>query len=503
MDVNIFLDYCKRGNEDKLIQYVLSRKIGEEGGLPLDASSASSIFTSWDRYQLFKEVARILAERRLYDKLLSYCNECLNMEICFLEKELKIWMYYYMYIAYYHLRDNANARKYCMFVMQQAESGMESYPLFQDKGKDSISIKRKAKNDFQVCDDNYVKHYLELPYNERKMLLVVKNYTDLFQSHLSVIDVNKISNTGIEFPVGHPIVSQLYVGHPYVKQKYLKFEDYELELIEDKVREFCLLVQCLGATEVSIECLNSSSSDKDTKMKEQIGGEVGYKIVSVSGKYESNQSKRLLDEISQSISLHQKFIPQTKPYLPKNLYWYPNEASWQRLYSQRMQGGLLQHEERIETRKSRVFEGTELKSIEAELKTLLLSVNVQWNKKEEEKFELSENAILVIRVNFAPLNELSKLKSEAVLPLEKKDIHLENLASTLANNGQQMFKKIRNVLKTSSLSKMEKEYLEEYKLCLEDGGDISASEKRLLDKLRNRLGISEERAREIERIILK
>ena len=168
-----------------------------------------------------------------------------------------------------------------------------------------------------------------------------------------------------------------------------------------------------------------------------------------------------------------------------------------------MQGGLLQHEERIETRKSRVFEGTELKSIEAELKTLLLSVNVQWNKKEEEKFELSENAILVIRVNFAPLNELSKLKSEAVLPLEKKDIHLENLASTLANNGQQMFKKIRNVLKTSSLSKMEKEYLEEYKLCLEDGGDISASEKRLLDKLRNRLGISEERAREIERIILK
>ena len=94
MDVNIFLDYCKRGNEDKLIQYVLSRKIGEEGGLPLDASSASSIFTSWDRYQLFKEVARILAERRSYDKLLSYCNECLNMEICFLEKELKIWMYY-------------------------------------------------------------------------------------------------------------------------------------------------------------------------------------------------------------------------------------------------------------------------------------------------------------------------------------------------------------------------------------------------------------------------
>lgn len=51
-----------------------------------------------------------------------------------------------------------------------------------------------------------------------------------------------------------------------------------------------------------------------------------------------------------------------------------------------------------------------------------------------------------------------------------------------------------------SLTEDEKEYLEEYKLCLEEGGSISASERRLLDKLRNRLGISEERAKEIEKM---
>ena len=56
---------------------------------------------------------------------------------------------------------------------------------------------------------------------------------------------------------------------------------------------------------------------------------------------------------------------------------------------------------------------------------------------------------------------------------------------------------IENSLKPQ-LSDEEKEYLEEFKLCLEDGNNISSGERRLLDKLRNSLGISEERAKEIE-----
>ena len=38
----------------------------------------------------------------------------------------------------------------------------------------------------------------------------------------------------------------------------------------------------------------------------------------------------------------------------------------------------------------------------------------------------------------------------------------------------------------------------EYKLCLEDGHSVTAGERRLLDKLRKQLGISENRAKEIE-----
>ena len=136
-----------------------------------------------------------------------------------------------------------------------------------------------------------------------------------------------------------------------------------------------------------------------------------------------------------------------------------------------MQGALLQHEERIETRKNRVLEGSELNSIEGEFKSLFLAANGQWNRKIAEKFELQENAVLAIHVQFASLNNLNPQTSPT------------------------------STSSTNQYSKDEKEYLEEYRLCLATGNTISASERRLLDKLRDQLGISEERAKNIERTI--
>ena len=66
--------------------------------------------------------------------------------------------------------------------------------------------------------------------------------------------------------MGHPVVNQLYVGHPYIPSKYIPFENYELELIEDKIREFSQIMQYLGATEINIESVNSSSNNKDLKI---------------------------------------------------------------------------------------------------------------------------------------------------------------------------------------------------------------------------------------------
>ena len=384
---------------------------------------------------------------------------------------LRSFLAYQEYSIYDDNKDYFNARKVCLYVSQNAPADLQS------DSKD-MSILEDATNDFQIYEGYYVQHFLEQPYNERKLIVPVQSYTDLSQKKLAVVDINNLPD--INFPMGHPVANQLYVGHPYIPSKYISFENYELELIEDKIREFSQIMQYLGATEINIESVNSSSNNKDSKIDQKLSGGVDYKLVSGSGNAERHITNKLLEDISQHINLHQKFSPKKYPALPENLVWYQNEPSWQRLYSQRMQGALLEHEERIETKKSQVVENSELKQISAEVKWLFVQANGNWEQSMEEKFEAHENAILSIHVKFAPLEDLQ--------------------VGTLTF--QQNTNPILSVL-SQSLTEEEVEYLNELKACLEEDGEISSKERRLLNRLRERLGINEERAEELEASLLE
>ena len=140
----------------------------------------------------------------------------------------------------------------------------------------------------------------------------------------------------------------------------------------------------------------------------------------------------------------------------------------------------MEHEERIETKKSQVVENSELKQISAEVKWLFVQANGNWEQSMEEKFEAHENAILSIHVKFAPLEDLQ--------------------VGTLAS--QQNTNPILSAL-SQSLTEEEVEYLNELKACLEEDGEISSKERRLLNRLRERLGINEERAEELEASLLE
>ena len=61
-------------------------------------------------------------------------------------------------------------------------------------------------------------------------------------------------------------------------------------------------------------------------------------------------------------------------------------------------------------------------------------------------------------------------------------------------------KELEESLSAPQLTDAEKEYLEEYKACIEEDGEISPKERRLLNRIRESLGISEERANEIEKL---
>ena len=311
--------------------------------------------------------------------------------------------------------------------------------------------------------------FLALPYQDRKIIMPTKSFLRANSNHVMVFPISE--SPELSFPIGHPVVNQLYVGHPLVPSKYFPFENYQLEFVEDKIREFCEFVQDLGAIEITIDCLNSSYNDKNSNTEKTYSGGIEGAHRGISGSVKTSNSRRLIEELSRSINLHQTFKPTQKPILHPNLIWYQCEPSWQRLYNQRMNGGLLTHEERMETKKSQVLEEKELQDIKAEVKGLFAKLNIGFDKNDESKFEQQENAILSIKVQFAPLSELTREN---------------NNSQANIGNGTQL-----------KLSDKELEYVEEYKECLSNG-EISIGERRLLDKLREKLGITLSRAKELE-----
>lgn len=396
-----------------------------------------------------------------FDKLEDYSNAFNygkeGLKYCEEGSPAYVELSYLIYSAAEYLKDLKNARAYAMEDIVYATD--ETY-------FEGLTIKEDATTDFAEYEKEYTDSFLTLPYNQRKILMPVKNYVSLKQDALSVIRIDNLP-TEIAFPMGHPISEHVYVGHPLLPHRYIPFEDYQRELVEDKVREFCEIAQCLGATEIVIDCLNSNSSNQTANSKKNTAHNADVAIANGNVQRNTEANRKLIDELSHSISMRQTFSPSKKPYLPENLVWYNNEPSWQRLYNQRMQGSISSHEERIETKKSQMVESRELKTVKGEVEYLYAKLNMELDKSDEQQFEQQENATISIKIKFAPINQLNGETS--------------NMPTQLPN--------------TFTLE--EQEYLEEYKECLADG-EIGAGERRLLDKLRAKLGISSERAGELE-----
>lgn len=379
---------------------------------------------------------------------------------------------------------------------------------------------------FQDIDKKYSEHFAELDFNQRKLLLPVSKINSLDSKQIAVMRMDLLG--ALQFPIGHPIADQLYVAHPYISGRYIPFEDYDLTFLEDRLREFCWLAQCLGATEVTIESEKDKSFDNKVNTNSSHSGKASHIKVSVEGSYEKNREDSRFEQLRNKLSLNQKFSPSQKPFVPDGLVWYEHEASWKRLATQRLQGGLLEHVERMASNnhESAMVKASDLVSLKAEFMKLT-QIEGQYKKEVESSFKKKENISLQIHVTFAPINQLNGTNHSepAQLPdhlTEKEKEYIEEYKECyVSNNGDFSAKEVRllerirksfgisddraaelekMVCSDTMLTEDELEYLEEYKQCMAEG-EITDSERRLLKKIRNTLGISEQRALEIESLI--
>jgi hypothetical protein len=382
------------------------------------------------------------------------------------------------------------------------------------------------------ADFSYVENLFNEPYSKRKLLMPVDVYTDLSQNQICVLAKftieqkmmgNDDETKNISFPMGHPVVNQLYVAHPLTQNHYFPFETYEIELIKDRIHEFCELMECLGATSISICYQQHSEKDSEHNNNSQVvlNGKVNT-LYQAGASINQQETNKFMQSLGQSLNLHQTYNPFQQPFIPDNLIWYPQEPTWQRLVEQRLRGSITSHTESIETNKTQVINNDSLSEIQAELQVLLSNANLEISTSTSETLKQHDNVVLQIHVEFAPLwslgqTEYQEIPSQESELTENEQEYLEMFQETLADGNGQITNSARNLLgkyasrlgitthRATQLEQMylpsftteEKEFIEEVRTVIDEDGELTNMSIRLLHKLATKLGISEQRAEEL------
>ena len=356
--------------------------------------------------------------------------------------------------------------------------------------------------------------------------------------------------------MSHPKINHNYIAHPYKTDSYLPIENYDYELLNDRLNEFFYFLQCLGATSISYEVMEDESSESanhnyyknnqansnDNRSGQSYSNNnslnvgVGIPIaeVKVGTNWEKTNSNEVhqnnryaTDEEQESVmnsSLRnflkmgrtQTFNPIRKPYIPDNLIWYPNEFTWQRIAQQRLSGNMLSHSEMLSSSQSQTLSSSEILTINEELDNLFetvsnnsshFDINVDLRVKivkgsvgySNDQSSSSNNSESQQRKNSSNYRSESKAKKNRDYALRisvefKPMNEFPEEAVSIEVAPQQFLEPTAQIATTDN----ETRYLEEVRFMLEDDGQIDERERAILERFRTRYNITPERAQELE-----
>ena len=273
-----------------------------------------------------------------------------------------------------------------------------------------------------------------------------------------------------EFPATIPVANQLYIGHQYNPNVYVPFDHSEDYFFRDKVEELCKLLYCLGAKTITIKHITGKDISELYKGDFEAKVNAGYKLneleVQINKEKSINQKSEKTGRFEQCLRYGKPIRP---PYIPDDLHWFHHIKKWQNIANERLQnGGKVgsSFHEYISTSETRFYSDSELDSINAAVKILLFKAGGSMKNKEEKEYKESTNTEWSLDVEFWALDDFDK------------------------NTTSQTFQK--------KLTDNEEKYKEEVLFYLEDDGIIDDEERRFLERKRVRLGVSEERTKEIE-----
>ncbi|MBD5246241.1 MAG: hypothetical protein HDS55_05740 [Barnesiella sp.] len=269
-------------------------------------------------------------------------------------------------------------------------------------------------------DELFLANIDSIPSHHKKILVPIKSYETIRKNldlPQSVILLDALHGSDISFPFGHPTSGHVYVAHPVAPKRYIPLDNNELDITEDKIREFCYLAQCMGATKISITSSYSSATDSTTSNLSSVGTNVST-VINNSGTNANNNNasfNRIGEWLRHLTQFNQEYTPIAKPYIPDDLVWFEHEPSWKRLAKQRMNGSLVKHQEHLDVKKSRIIQDSEINELLGSFKYLFVEVEGYLKKYKKSTEKISERIILDIEISFWPIDANGELVSLDVI----------------------------------------------------------------------------------------
>lgn len=178
------------------------------------------------------------------------------------------------------------------------------------------------------------------------------------------------------------------------------------------------------------------------------------------------------------MELVQCYSPIKKPFCPEGMVWYDSDPTWQTLVKQRLNGNILSYVEHVSSIETTTVSSNQLMSLKGSFEYLFAKASGSYDAKTDKTFSKTEEIEWEIDMKFKPLQEFDKAYVTNSQATDSIDQSLN-----------------------SELSEDEIAYKEEVEFCLEDASEIDTHSRKFLERKRQKLGLSETRAQEIEDMV--
>lgn len=419
---------------------------------------------------------------------------------------------YYTYYTYF---------KACMMLAElyEEDKELDEAMVFLNLAASmkSPDYQRNAKDKLKIVSAQKTAYMLGAPRENREMILCVDEIPVWPVNIFRFIDVSTLRNLKWKFEIGHPQTGEMYICHPLRPDHYYEVRSFHDRLFDEKRSELVHLLECIGARRLHVEAMTGLSIENQNK------GNVSGKLSAESLAGASVDFK----EETQGASKHEKgqvgiedreLNPAKHPYIPNDLIWYPHEPSWQRIAQAALANRYKTLSVELRYYEDFAVNQKRMTQINGALKSFKQQIEIGWNEESEETLKQKKATVWKYTATFGgdtvdvpnvQVSSLLESETEYVddlkaafsdgAPAESSRKILERQRKKLGISVERAIQLEQDIC-NSNLSDDEKEYLQDVEDCLEDDV-ITDAERRMLARRREKFGISEGRALELENIV--